>query len=177
VNLPFNTLILQNEMELKSRTSHIKHKIIEIKRLQKCRYDELCKKPSCKFIHPSRGEKSGDFVRSELKTIDLTKTKVCYFLDLCPRKKMCKFAHSMHELQVPQCKFGHSCKYKETCPRQHLDTFYDFSKVCFLFHEMKMEIIFDQRVIPYLLSIFKELGFLTFDVEKLIISFFPVLKN
>jgi hypothetical protein len=156
-----------------SEHSHIRYKVVEIKRFQKCYYDELCTKFGCKFIHESKFEKRGDLVRQELKTIDLSKTKVCYFLDKC-KVKRCKFAHKPLELELPKCKFGSLCKFKKSCRREH--PVYEFAKICFLFEEMKSEIIFDKEVIPVLLQIFRELGFLTFDIEKLIIGFFPVFK-
>lgn len=160
--------------ELKKR-SHIRYKVVEIKRFQKCRYDLTCTKFGCKFIHESKDEKRGDLVK-ELKTIDVSKTKVCYFLDKC-KIKTCKFAHKPWELKIPHCKFGYECKFKKTCQRKHTsDSLYEYGKVCFLFDDMRLEIIFDKEVIPVLLQIFKELGYLRLDIEKLIIGFFPVFK-
>lgn len=165
------------------------YKTIAIKRIHECKFGDECKLKNCRFLHYSRYEKYGEIV--EYKEIDKTKlykTKVCYDFQNCQRIS-CSYAHNEYELEIKYCKRNRLCKNKELCKFYHMYTSFigypirkykkynDYGKKQHhQFELMKEDILFDKNVIPLLLEIFIELGKLKPDIEKLIISYFPVFK-
>lgn len=94
-------------------------KVITIRRLHECKWGFRCRRMECPYIHSSRGEQKDDIVGSDIKTIELSFTQVCYNYDTCLNKR-CKYAHSVHQLREPRvCK---KCLVvNEDCHFMHID--------------------------------------------------------
>lgn len=164
------------------------NKVIAIQRIKECKFGDECKNEDCKFLHEHQryGEIVGYNIVDRNKVY---KTKVCYDVDHCRHKLNCSYAHHEHELELKLCKFNKYCKNKDLCQFFHsyvegyrilgrkskMKRYYDYDKKRKQkFELMKKDILFDKNVMPFLQEIFYELSKLTPDIEKLIISYFPV---
>lgn len=63
--------------------------------------------------------------KAEKATHNTTKTVMCKSVTnnkKCYHGKSCRFAHSINELNAPECRFGNRCKYYQTCKFIHTDS-------------------------------------------------------